>query len=107
MECLWMRRFGNPKWNVSHEFRNYSEGWATDEERDAQLEYRLSIVNAVEEDSGVYTCTTPPRYEHSVEILVEVSTLNEHYAFGISCMADYVHLIYRQSIVLRFNRAVD
>lgn len=19
MECLWMRRFGNPKWNVSHE----------------------------------------------------------------------------------------
>lgn len=21
MECLWMRRFGTPKWNVSHEFR--------------------------------------------------------------------------------------
>lgn len=21
MECLWMRRFGNPKWIVSHDFR--------------------------------------------------------------------------------------
>lgn len=21
MECLWMRRFGNPKWNVSHDYR--------------------------------------------------------------------------------------
>lgn len=21
MECLWMRRFGTPKWNISHEFR--------------------------------------------------------------------------------------
>lgn len=21
MECLWMRRFGNPKWNVSHTFK--------------------------------------------------------------------------------------
>ena len=21
MECLWMRRFGTPKWNVSQEFR--------------------------------------------------------------------------------------
>lgn len=21
MECLWMKKFGNPKWNVSHEYR--------------------------------------------------------------------------------------
>lgn len=21
LECLWMRRFGNPKWNVSHDYR--------------------------------------------------------------------------------------
>lgn len=21
MECLWIRRFGNPKWNVSHDYR--------------------------------------------------------------------------------------
>lgn len=21
MECLWIRKFGNPKWNVSHDYR--------------------------------------------------------------------------------------
>ena len=21
MECLWIRRFGTPKWNISHEYR--------------------------------------------------------------------------------------
>ncbi|XP_055372262.1 uncharacterized protein LOC129606153 isoform X4 [Condylostylus longicornis] len=71
MECLWMRRFGQPKWNVSHENREYPEGWVTDEARDPNLEYRLSIVQAVEEDSGIYTCATPARHEHSVEILVK------------------------------------
>lgn len=55
MECLWMRRFGNPRWNVSHAFRNYPEGWVTeaDEGRDSTLEYRLSIFHAVEDDSGL------------------------------------------------------
>lgn len=81
MECLWMRRFGNPKWNVSHEYRVYPEGWAPDEGRDAQLEYRLSIFHAVEEDSGVYTCATPLRYEHSVEILVEVKSYQADFFF--------------------------
>lgn len=55
MECLWMRRFGNPKWAVNHTFRNYPEGWVTDEGRDNTLEYRLSIFHAVEDDSGLYT----------------------------------------------------
>jgi len=26
MECLWMRRFGNPKWNVSHTHK-WVSGW--------------------------------------------------------------------------------
>ncbi|GAB0099339.1 locomotion-related protein Hikaru genki [Sergentomyia squamirostris] len=71
MECLWMRRFGNPKWNVSHEFRKYPEGWVTDENRDPQLEYRLSIFNAVEEDSGIFSCQTPARHEHAVDVVVK------------------------------------
>ncbi|XP_055680814.1 uncharacterized protein LOC129788622 isoform X2 [Lutzomyia longipalpis] len=71
MECLWMRRFGNPKWNVSHEFRKYPEGWVTEENRDPQLEYRLSIFNAVEDDSGVFSCQTPARHEHAVEVVVK------------------------------------
>lgn len=55
MECLWMRRFGNPKWTVNHTFRNYPEAWVTeaDEGRDSTLEYRLSIFHAVEDDSGL------------------------------------------------------
>uniref|UniRef100_A0A1A9WXH7 Sushi, von Willebrand factor type A, EGF and pentraxin domain-containing protein 1 n=1 Tax=Glossina brevipalpis TaxID=37001 RepID=A0A1A9WXH7_9MUSC len=71
MECLWMRRFGNPKWSVSHSFRNYSEGWVTDEGRDATLEYRLTISNAQSEDSGIFSCQTPARHEHSVEVVVK------------------------------------
>lgn len=70
MECLWMRRFGNPKWNVSHSFRNYPEGWVTDEGRDNTLEYRLSIFHAVEDDSGIFTCQTPARHGHRVDVLV-------------------------------------
>ncbi|KAG6451661.1 uncharacterized protein LOC115444557 [Manduca sexta] len=75
MECLWMRRFGNPKWNVTHTNpdpdRKYAEGWTTDPGRDSQLEYRLSIINAVKEDSGIYRCETPARQSHQVEIIVE------------------------------------
>ncbi|XP_030377373.1 sushi, von Willebrand factor type A, EGF and pentraxin domain-containing protein 1 isoform X2 [Scaptodrosophila lebanonensis] len=73
MECLWMRRFGNPKWNVSHDFKNYTEGWVTeaDEGRDSTLEYRLSIFDAVSEDSGIYSCMTPARHEHAVEVVIK------------------------------------
>lgn len=51
--------------------RKYPEGWSTDPGRDSQLEYRLSIINAVKEDSGVYRCDTPARQSHQVEIIVE------------------------------------
>ncbi|XP_063369637.1 uncharacterized protein LOC134657962 [Cydia amplana] len=75
MECLWMRRFGNPKWNVTlnnpESERKYTEGWTTDPGRDSQLEYRLSIISAEKEDSGVYRCETPARQWHQVEIIVE------------------------------------
>lgn len=73
MECLWMRRFGNPKWNVSQEYRVYPEGWVTDNARDSTLEYRLSIIHAVEDDSGVFTCQTPARHDHKIDIVVKVS----------------------------------
>nr|CAI5864061.1 unnamed protein product [Callosobruchus analis] len=59
MECLWMRRFGNPKWTISHDYR------------DSQLEYRLSIIHASKDDSGIFTCVTPARYTHAVEIEVK------------------------------------
>ncbi|XP_074036911.1 hig-anchoring scaffold protein isoform X1 [Leptinotarsa decemlineata] len=71
MECLWIRRFGNPKWTVSHDYRKYPEGWTTDPGRDSQLEYRLSILHAAKDDSGLFTCVTPARYTHSVEIEVK------------------------------------
>jgi Sushi repeat (SCR repeat) len=77
MECLWMRRFGSPKWNVSQDYRKYPEGWSTDEGRDPQLEYRISIFHAVKDDSGVYTCTTPARHTHNVEVVVMAIHCNE------------------------------
>lgn len=66
-----MRRFGTPKWNVSHEFRVYPEGWNTDEGRDSTLEYRLSIFTAEAGDTGIFTCTTPARHSHSVNVEVK------------------------------------
>lgn len=74
MECLWMRRFGNPKWNVSHDYRIYPEGWVKDEGRDSTLEYRLSVVHAVEDDSGVFTCQTPARHDHFIDLVVKAVT---------------------------------
>ncbi|CAB3368986.1 Hypothetical predicted protein [Cloeon dipterum] len=70
MECLWIRRFGTPKWTVSHNYRKYPEGWTEDTGRDSQLEYRLSILHATKDDSGLFTCVTPTRHTHSVEIVV-------------------------------------
>ncbi|XP_050294789.1 uncharacterized protein LOC126734965 isoform X2 [Anthonomus grandis grandis] len=71
MECLWIRRFGIPKWNVSHDYRRYQEGWTEDPGRDSQLEYRLSIYHASKDDSGLFTCITPARYSHSIEVVVK------------------------------------
>ncbi|XP_055918542.1 sushi, von Willebrand factor type A, EGF and pentraxin domain-containing protein 1-like, partial [Eupeodes corollae] len=91
MECLWMRRFGNPKWNVSNSFRTYPEGWVTDadEGRDSSLEYRLSIIEATEGDSGIFTCQTPARHEHSIEVVVKI----------ISCPAIPV----RRGLIININ----
>ncbi|XP_014258644.1 CUB and sushi domain-containing protein 3 isoform X2 [Cimex lectularius] len=71
MECLWIRRFGTPKWVVSHNYRKYPESWNNESGRDPQLEYRLSILHATKDDSGTFSCITPTRHTHSVEIVVE------------------------------------
>ncbi|XP_054274318.1 uncharacterized protein LOC128994090 isoform X3 [Macrosteles quadrilineatus] len=77
MECLWIRRFGTPKWVVSHNYRKYPEGWSSDPGRDSQLEYRLSIFHASRDDSGTFTCITPTRHTHSVEIDVKAVHCSE------------------------------
>jgi hypothetical protein len=51
--------------------RKYPEGWTTDPGRDSQLEYRLSIYHASRDDSGMFTCVTPTRHTHAVEIIVK------------------------------------
>ncbi|KAH7983928.1 hypothetical protein HPB52_015378 [Rhipicephalus sanguineus] len=70
LECLWLRKYGTPKWEVSHKSRKYAEGWTTEPGRDSQLEYRLSIYHAKKDDSGRYTCITPMGHKHSVDIVV-------------------------------------
>ena len=52
--------------------RKYPEGWSSDEGRDPQLEFRISIMHAVKDDSGTFTCVTPARHTHSVEVIVKV-----------------------------------
>lgn len=51
--------------------RKYPEGWTKDPDRDNTLEYRLSIYHASQDDSGLFTCITPTRHTHSVEIIVK------------------------------------
>uniref|UniRef100_A0A6B0VGR4 Putative complement factor bb n=1 Tax=Ixodes ricinus TaxID=34613 RepID=A0A6B0VGR4_IXORI len=70
LECLWLRKYGTPKWEVSHKSRKYAEGWTTEPGRDSQLEYRLSIYHAKKDDTGRYTCVTPMGHKHSVDIVV-------------------------------------
>lgn len=57
--------------NVMYYNRKYPEGWSSDPGRDNQLEYRLSIFHATKDDSGVFTCVTPARQSHQVEIVVD------------------------------------
>ncbi|XP_068247282.1 sushi, von Willebrand factor type A, EGF and pentraxin domain-containing protein 1-like isoform X1 [Palaemon carinicauda] len=95
LECLWVRRYGTPRWNVSHTFEDvededekdigmelkeklrsaglteegggkYWTGWSTDAMRNPQLEYRLALYTTHVGDSGNYTCTTPTGHSHSI-----------------------------------------
>ncbi|KAK7070385.1 hypothetical protein SK128_012768 [Halocaridina rubra] len=97
LECLFMRRHGTPKWNVSlsntfvkgkkkrrkankkggkdaGKAKNlgslvpYPNGWANAPNRNIQLEYRLSIYKASEKDSGAYACVTPRGHKHTVTL---------------------------------------
>lgn len=63
--------------------RKYPEGWTTDPGRDSALEFRLSIINAVKEDSGIYRCETPARQSHQVEIIVEGMYNTLHQESGV------------------------
>ncbi len=71
MECLWIRKFGTPKWQTSIENKTYPEGWADDATRDSQLEYRLTIENAQKRDEGRYACKTPARHIHEIKVIVK------------------------------------
>ncbi|ODN01862.1 Locomotion-related protein Hikaru genki [Orchesella cincta] len=78
MECLYIRKFGRPHWNVSNSQpqpnnpRVYPEGWTDGiENRDPTLEYRLTIEEAVEDDSGSFNCITPSRHGHEIDIIVK------------------------------------
>ena len=81
MECLFLKRFGTPSWTTRRAGReNYPQGWAQGPGRDATLEYRLSIFQAEERDTGEFTCTTPTKQSHSINIIV----------MNISCPAIYL-----------------
>ncbi|OXA56007.1 sushi, von Willebrand factor type A, EGF and pentraxin domain-containing protein 1 isoform X2 [Folsomia candida] len=71
MECLWIRKFGKPTWSTSIANKTYVEGWAGDSTRDSQLEYRLTIDNAQKRDEGRYSCKTPARHTHEINVIVK------------------------------------
>ncbi|XP_015125055.1 locomotion-related protein Hikaru genki isoform X1 [Diachasma alloeum] len=69
LECLFARRMGNPEWTWNSTFRQYLTGWAiAPSEKD--WKYRLSIYYVKNQDSGVYTCSTPKGLTNSIKIHV-------------------------------------
>eukprot|EP00095_Tigriopus_kingsejongensis_P012469 maker-scaffold323_size206388-snap-gene-0.11 protein:Tk12469 transcript:maker-scaffold323_size206388-snap-gene-0.11-mRNA-1 annotation:"von willebrand factor type egf and pentraxin domain-containing protein 1" len=72
MECLWVRRNGNPSWDIdNYSGRTYPQGWTQAPGRNAQLEYRLSIYHATDNDTGIYTCVAPNGNSHSIKVDVK------------------------------------
>ncbi|CAK9802427.1 Locomotion-related protein Hikaru genki [Anthophora plagiata] len=69
LECLFARKFGNPKWTWTPTFRQYLTGWAI-AARERDWKYRLSIYYAKAQDSGVYTCSTPRGLSNSIYVHV-------------------------------------
>jgi len=51
--------------------RTYQVGWAEDPGRESTLEFRLTIDNAREGDTGAYTCITPSKHSHRIDIVVK------------------------------------
>ena len=70
----------------------YPQGWAQGPMRDNTLEYRLSIIRAEEGDTGRFTCTTPFKQSHSINILV----------MNISCPV----IIHTRGLVLSTNSTI-
>ncbi|XP_074100679.1 locomotion-related protein hikaru genki [Cotesia typhae] len=69
LECLFARQLGNPEWTWTSTFRQYLTGWAiAASEKD--WKYRLSIYYVKNQDSGVYTCSTPKGFTNSIRIHV-------------------------------------
>lgn len=71
LECLWIRKYGVPTWEVNHSSKDYRQGWTTEAGRDSTLEYRLTILHTTTDDSGTFTCVTPVKHRHSVDIIVK------------------------------------
>lgn len=69
LECLFMRKLGNPEWTWTSTFRRYLTGWAI-AARERDFKYRLSIYYAKPQDSGVYTCSTPKGFSNSIKVHV-------------------------------------
>lgn len=52
--------------------REYPDGWTDGiENRDPMLEYRLTIDEASDDDSGTFECITPSRHGHEIKIIVK------------------------------------
>uniref|UniRef100_A0A8D9AKK9 Locomotion-related protein Hikaru genki n=1 Tax=Cacopsylla melanoneura TaxID=428564 RepID=A0A8D9AKK9_9HEMI len=70
LECLYLRKAGNPQWTWTSSFRQYLTGWAIAAE-EREWKYRLSIYYVKLLDSGVFTCTTPRGLSNSVQVTVK------------------------------------
>ncbi|XP_022242406.1 locomotion-related protein Hikaru genki-like, partial [Limulus polyphemus] len=70
LNCLFQRERGNPEWTWSSTSRQYPCGWSLSAD-ERSWKYRLSIYYTKEEDTGVYSCTTPRGKRNEIRVLVK------------------------------------
>ncbi|XP_050519903.1 locomotion-related protein Hikaru genki isoform X2 [Daktulosphaira vitifoliae] len=91
LECLYLRRHGDPVWTWTSEAETYLAGWAIGNE-ERNWKYRLSIYYVKHFDSGTFTCTTPRGINNTISLRI-----SDIHCKPVPSMDLSLHLNYRAS----------
>ncbi|XP_003245168.1 locomotion-related protein Hikaru genki isoform X1 [Acyrthosiphon pisum] len=69
LECLYLRRHGDPEWTWTSEAETYLTGWAIGND-ERNWKYRLSIYYVKQFDTGSFTCTTSRGINNTITLQV-------------------------------------
>ncbi|KAK2713746.1 locomotion-related protein Hikaru genki-like isoform X2 [Artemia franciscana] len=70
IDCIFPRKVGVPQWTYTQKDRHYPTGWSM-ERNERDLNYRISVIYAKYEDTGIFTCATPHGHANSISLVVK------------------------------------